>query len=101
MKDQIMAIDIQQQILIEQRVANEGKSEVIAYLLLIFFWPFGAHRFYLGRITSGLIMLALSLTIIGLPIVLIWSLVDLFLIPAIVRERRDELRENLARTAQI
>ncbi len=54
-----MNLTTQQQMLVEQRVTNDAKSPVVAYLLLIFLGGFGAHRFYLGQtgtaITRGLI----------------------------------------------
>ena len=43
-----MALTTQQHMLIEQRITNDAKSPVVAYLLLIFLGFFGAHRFYLG-----------------------------------------------------
>lgn len=100
-----MALDTQQQILIEQRVSNEAKSPLLAYLLLIFVGGFGIHRFYLGRTGSGIAMLVLAilgaLTLpIGVGLILllvlgIWMLVDLFLIPGMVNTQRDQLRQQL------
>lgn len=100
-------MSVQEQLLIEQRVTNEAKSPVVAYLLLIFLWGFGVHRMYLGRWASGLIMLGLSVIgwltapfLIGfLPLGLawLWSLVDLLLIPGIIREDKDEIRYRLTR----
>jgi len=84
----------QDRILIEQRITNEKPSVAVAYLLLLFLWPFGGHRFYLGRIGSAIIMVLLSLTIIGLVITAIWTVIDLFLIPGIVREKVEELRRK-------
>ena len=57
-------LDTQQQMLIEQRVANDSKSVGVAYLLWFLFAGFGAHRFYLGHVGSG-VVLAL-ITFIGL-----------------------------------
>ena len=52
-------MDTQREILIEQRVANDAKSPLVAYLLLIFLWGLGVHRMYLGRWVSGIMMAAL------------------------------------------
>lgn len=98
-------MDTQRELLIEQRVANDAKSPLVAYLLAIFLWGFGAHRMYLGRWASGLIMLAMSglgwLTapiLIGWPLlalVWIWAVIDLFLIPAMVQDDKDDIRRRL------
>ena len=50
--------------------SGEAKSWVVAYLLSWFLGGFGAHRFYLGKIGSGLGML---FTLGGCGI---WSLID-------------------------
>ncbi|MFT4014152.1 MAG: NINE protein [Paracoccus sp. (in: a-proteobacteria)] len=100
-----MSLDTQQQILIEQRLSNEAKSPLLAYLLLIFAGGLGIHRFYLGRTGSGAAMLVLLiLGFLTLPIAVglilllvlgIWMLVDLFLIPGMVNEQRAGLRRQL------
>lgn len=100
-----MALDTQQQMLIEQRVSNDAKSPLLAYLLLLFVGGFGIHRFYLGRSGSGIAMLLLlivgAFTLpIGIGILLlgalgIWMIVDLFLIPGMVSQQRNSLRQNL------
>lgn len=69
------------------QVYYSQKNKVIALLLVIFLGGLGLHRFYLGRIQSGLLMLGLSIvggltSAIGigeavLLIVSIWCLVDL------------------------
>ncbi|MFJ1290755.1 TM2 domain-containing protein [Paracoccus yeei] len=98
-------MDTQREMLIEQRVANDARSPLVAYLLAILLWGFGAHRMYLGRWVSGLIMLAMSglgwLTapiLIGWPLlglVWVWAVIDLFLIPGMIQEDKDEIRRRL------
>jgi len=56
-----MALTTEQQILIEQKVTNYGKSTLLAYLLWFFLAGWGVHRFYLGHIKSALAMIALTL----------------------------------------
>lgn len=100
-----LADTIQQQLLIEQRVANESKSQLVAYLLAILLWGLGVHRMYLGRWASGFVMLVLSgigmLTapiLIGwipLAFVWVWAVIDLFLIPGMIQEDKDEIRRRL------
>lgn len=101
-----MALSTQEQMLVEQRVTNEAKSAGVAYLLLIFFGGFGAHRFYLGKTGTAIAMLimfilgwltlALVVGIFLLAIVGIWCLVDLFLIPGIVQQHKDSVRMQLS-----
>ncbi|MDP0928058.1 TM2 domain-containing protein [Paracoccus onubensis] len=98
-------MNVEQQLLIEQRVANEGKSQIVAYLLLILLWGFGVHRMYLGRYVSGFLMLVLwglgwltAAILIGwIPIgfVCLWAILDLFLIPGMIREDNAVIRQRL------
>lgn len=68
------------------------KNILVAYLLWFFLGQMGVHRFYLGRIGSGVaqlllcvvgyvLMLALGLGLIFLIPLWIWLFVDIFLIP--------------------
>lgn len=98
-------MNVQRELLIEQRVANEAKSPLVAYLLLIFLWGCGVHRMYLGRWLSGLLMLAIwgvswLLTVvligwIGVAFVAVWCVIDLLLIPAMIREDREDIRRRM------
>lgn len=81
------------------------KSAGVAYLLAIFLGGFGAHRFYLGE--KGTAITQLILTIVGwltviivvglflLAAVGIWLIVDLFLIPGIVRDKNMRLADSI------
>lgn len=84
----------QDRILIEQRVANDKPSMATAYVLGVFLGIFGAHRFYLDRKGSGIAMLILSITIIGLIITFPWHIIDWFLIGGWVREKTEDLRRD-------
>ena len=76
---------------------SAGKSMLAAYLFAIFLGGFGAHRFYLGRPVSAAILLSIAIVavITGamsdsgtsplLAVVWIWTVVDLFLIPGMLR----------------
>lgn len=86
-----MALTTEDQMLIEQRVTNDGPSAGVAWLLWLFLGFLGAHRFYLGRTGSGIALLLLTLVLVGL----IWWLVDLFLLSGMIRDRRDEIRQKL------
>lgn len=98
-------MSVEQQLLVEQRVTNEAKSPFVAYLLAILLWGFGAHRFYLGRYLSGFLMLLLwgmgwltAPILIGwipIAVVSLWMLLDLFLIPGMIREDQAVIRQRL------
>ncbi|HWF76760.1 MAG TPA: NINE protein [Caulobacteraceae bacterium] len=90
-----MALDTQQLQLIEQRVANDAPNAVVAYLLWFFLGLLGGHRFYLGRAGSGIVILLLTIFVIGLFISIPWVLIDAFLIPGMMRQKRDEIRQRL------
>lgn len=72
------------------------KEVGIAYLLLLLLGGFAAHRFYLGRIGSAIAFCLLwwggwmlSIVLVGIPLLVaagVWWLVDLFLLPSMVRE---------------
>jgi TM2 domain-containing membrane protein YozV len=106
-----MALNTQEQILIEQRVANEAKSTGVAYLLWLFLGGFGGHRFYLGRTGSAVAILLLTIVgivtaVIGVGIVIllgtgIWILVDAFLIPGMVQQQKNDVRQQLTQSALI
>ncbi len=76
------------------------KSAGVTYLLCIFLGGVGAHRFYLGRTASAVGQLALGL--LGFVIFVtwiplwIWLIVDLFLIPGIVREENMKIVDKFA-----
>jgi TM2 domain-containing membrane protein YozV len=83
------------------------KSAVIAYLLWFFLGGFGVHRFYLGRIGSGIVMaiiailswitVVVAIGFLGLAVIGIWWLVDALLIPGIVTQANQELATRLGR----
>jgi TM2 domain-containing membrane protein YozV len=59
------------------------KSRTVALVLLLAFGGAGIHRFYVGKVGTGILMLIcalLAFTIVLLPILCIWLLVDLILI---------------------
>ena len=52
------------------------KNKIVAALLAFFIGTLGIHRFYLGRNRSGIMMLLLSCTLVGLLITGPWALID-------------------------
>lgn len=53
------------------------KSTVIYLLLVVFVGMLGAHRFYSGKTGSGIAMLILTLSGIGIIVSIFWWLYDL------------------------
>jgi TM2 domain-containing membrane protein YozV len=74
--------------------------------LWFFLGNVGVHRFYLGRTGSGIAMAILSVLswitvyvgigFIGLAVIGLWWLVDVFLIPGITTRANQELATRLA-----
>ncbi|WP_206667465.1 TM2 domain-containing protein [Muricoccus nepalensis] len=83
------------------------RSALVAYLLWFFLGTFGAHRFYAGRIASGVVQLLVTLVSMLLTFVLIgyaglflvglWVLVDALLIPGMIRSYNNRLIASLGR----
>lgn len=86
-----MALSTGQLQLIEQRVTNDGPSTAIAYLLWFFLWFVSAHRFYVGRPASAILQIVSYFLLIGF----FWALIDAFLIPGMLREKRAEMRQKM------
>ena len=72
-----------------------GKSVALAYVLLLLLGQFGAHRYYLGEKETATALLVITLISLVLMTVAIgfltiwisfaWVVVDLFLVPRMVR----------------
>lgn len=86
-----MPLSTAQLSLIEQRVANDGPSTAVAYLFWLFLGIVSAHRFYLGRAGSAVLQILSYFVLIGF----IWLLIDGFLIPGMIREKRDAIRQKM------
>jgi len=82
---------------------GQGKSQIIALILFVLFGYLGIHRFYLGHLSSGLLMLLLCCTLI-LPIInlftgialLVWWVLDLIkLVTGDLKPANGEYTETL------
>jgi TM2 domain-containing membrane protein YozV len=60
--------------------ATSDRTILPGFLLCFFLGVFGAHRFYAGKIGSGVAMLVVTLTFFGLIVTGIWALVDLIIL---------------------
>ena len=56
------------------------KSKLATFLLAFFLGVFGIHRFYVGRIGSGIAQLILTITVVGGLVSGIWVLIDWIMI---------------------
>jgi TM2 domain-containing membrane protein YozV len=73
-----------------------NKTEpLIGYVLLFTLGWLGAHNFYLQRTGIAITQLILTLTVIGLPVTMVWVVVDAFLIPSIIRRQNNALAQQL------
>ena len=84
-----------------QMIYDANKKSVGAsYVLCLLLGGLGAHRFYLGHTGSAVVQLILGLlgfvVVVTWPILWIWIVVDLFLIPGMVREKNMELADKFA-----
>lgn len=86
-----MALTTSELSLVEQRVANDGPSTGVAYLLWFFLGWFSAHRFYLGRPGTAILQILSYFIVIGF----VWLLIDAFLIPGMVRDKKNEIRHHV------
>lgn len=95
----VQGMSIEQQMLIEQRVANDGPSAGAAYLLWFFLGALGGHRWYLGRPGTALLTILawLCFVIPGA----IWWVVDGFALGGMVRGERDAIRQRLILAAAV
>lgn len=76
-------------LILRQEVDSRKKSVAATWLLWLFLGEFGAHRFYLGRVGTGIAML---LTLGG---IFIWALVDAFLIPGMLRANKRQVEKEV------
>lgn len=72
---------------------RKKKGKTAAYLLFLFLGGFGGHRLYLGRAWTGALYVVLTMVSFAIPAVAVlvaaWWIVDVFLIPGMVRRHNE------------
>jgi hypothetical protein len=53
------------------------RNKIVAAVLAFFLGTLGIHRFYLGRTGSGIVMLVMTITVVGLLVTAPWAFVDM------------------------
>lgn len=53
-----------------------SKSKTTTFLLAFFLGAIGVHRFYVGKVGTGILQLILMCSLIGMPLVGVWLLID-------------------------
>lgn len=86
-----MALSTSELMLVEQRVTNDAPSTGAAYLLWFFLWFVSGHRFYLGRPGTAILQILSYFILVGF----IWVLIDAFLIPGMIRDKKNAIRTNV------
>ncbi len=57
-----------------------SKFRLIALVLVFLFGGFGVHRFYVGKVGTGIAQILLTISIIGLLVNIVWVFIDLLMI---------------------
>lgn len=91
-----MDLTTEEMLLVNSEVEKRKRSLVIAYLLWFFLGAFGAHRFYFGKIGSGVAMLLIVVLSFGFGAIIsgIWALVDAFLMPGWQKRDIDKIERE-------
>lgn len=82
---------------VEHQVDNDAPTTGLAYFLWFFLGVFSAHRFYMGRPGSAVAQILSYFVLIGFA----WWIIDAFRMPAMVQERKDQLRGKLIKQLAI
>lgn len=53
------------------------RNKIVAAVLAFFLGTLGIHRFYLGRTGSGIVMLVMTITVVGMLVTAPWAFIDM------------------------
>ncbi|MFZ3590182.1 TM2 domain-containing protein [Bacillus sp. DJP31] len=81
--------------LLASEMDKRKKSTATTWLLWFFLGGFGAHRYYLGRIGSGV---AMTLTLGGLGV---WTFIDIFLIMGMINKKNSDTEIQIIRELKL
>lgn len=86
----------EEMLLVNSEVEKRKRSLVVAYVLWFILGALGAHRFYFGKIKSGVAMALLVVLTLGFGAIItgIWALVDAFLMPGWQKQEVDKIEEE-------
>ena len=73
------------------RYDAQKKSQGVALVLWWLLGVFGGHRFYLKHTGTAVAQLLLALSVVGWPVLLVWLIVDVFMIFGMVNRYNDDL----------
>jgi TM2 domain-containing membrane protein YozV len=84
---------------IQSEIIYEEKNLGLAYALWFFLGTFGAHRFYLGKIKTGIAFLVIAFLgwiLLFIPYIVlgIWWLIDIYYVNKYVVEHNNEMRNH-------
>ncbi|AVL02741.1 TM2 domain-containing protein [Pediococcus pentosaceus] len=88
----------QELLLVNSEVEKNKKSIAVAYILCIFFGSIGGHRYYMGKTGSAIAMTLITVLTVGFGVLVtvIWSFVDLFLIPGWLKDNQNSVEAAAA-----
>ncbi|MCX8045749.1 MAG: TM2 domain-containing protein [Anoxybacillus gonensis] len=75
--------------ILTSEMEKRKKSSGTAWLLWIFLGGIGAHRYYLGKIGTGVLM-TLTIGCLG-----IWTFIDLFLLSGMIRKTNEGIERTI------
>ena len=75
--------------LLASEMDRRKKSTAATWILWFFLGGLGGHRYYLGKIGSGV---AMTLTLGGLGI---WTFIDIFLIMGMINKKNNEIESQI------
>lgn len=75
--------------LLASEMDNKRKSTATTWILWFFLGNIGAHRYYLGKIGTGVAM-TLTLGCLG-----IWTFIDIFLINGMINKKNNEIESGI------